>query len=141
MAQDDVRWTGFFFRSLAFLLVWYVLTQGALTALPYGVPVAIAAAVAHRRLASSSGRVGWLHLATVLPRFFQLVFLGGVDVAKRALLPRLHGGRGQPHSADRDSPATAKQRRHVSTGQLSNHVRPWAASHSTLAIGPQSPGS
>lgn len=89
MARHTTHWTGLLRWSLAFMLIWYVLTQGAQAALPYGVPIAIAAAVVRWRLAPSSGRVGWRHLASVLPRFLQLVFLGGADVAMRALQPRL----------------------------------------------------
>ena len=47
---------------------------------------------------------------------------------------RLHHGGSEGDAADR-------QAGHVSTGHRSNHVRPCAAIHSTLAIGPQSPGS
>lgn len=89
MARDGAQWIGFLFPSLAYLGTWYVLAEGDPAALPYGLPVAIAAAVVRRRLSPVTGRIGWLHLASVLPRFFQLLFLGGVDVARRALLPRL----------------------------------------------------
>ena len=47
---------------------------------------------------------------------------------------RLHHGRGEGDAAER-------QAGHVSTGHMSNHVRPCAAIHSALAMGPQSPGS
>lgn len=89
MACGGAWWASLLVRSLAFLGVWYVLTRGELSSLPYGLPVSIAAAVIHGRLAPASGRVGWLDLAMVVPRFLQLIFLGGADVAIRALRPRL----------------------------------------------------
>ena len=63
---------------------------------------------------------------------------------------RLHDWRADQHATDRQRcqlprgetvAGTVVHDAHVSTGQRSNHVRPWAAIHSKLDIGPQSPGS
>ena len=49
------------------------------------------------------------------------------------------GERGLHHRRPEGHPADG-QRLHVSTGHMSNQVRPCASSHAVLAAGPQSPG-
>ena len=73
---------------------------------------------------------------------------GAVAVAGEG---RLHDGRRDRHAADRKRwlPAFCGEKvaatffwsDHVSTGHMSNHVRPWACIHSKLESGPQSPSS
>ena len=64
---------------------------------------------------------------------------GAVAVAGEG---RLHDGRRDRHAADRKKVAASFfWSDHVSTGHMSNHVRPWACIHSKLESGPQSPSS
>ena len=78
-------------RPAAFALLWIVLTEGELQGWWFGLVAVPLATVLSQRLLPARGRAGLELLATVrLAGFFawQSV-VGGVDVARRALDPRL----------------------------------------------------
>ena len=69
--------------------LWLVLSDFALSGLIIGAPaVAAATALSLRLLPAASGRRPWRGLP-LLPRFVWRSLLGGLDVARRALDPRL----------------------------------------------------
>lgn len=75
---------------IAFASLWALLTEARLEAWIVGGPVVVAAAVAAVLLASPQGwrwsAIGFLRFA---PHFARNSFLGGLDVARRSLHPRL----------------------------------------------------
>jgi multicomponent Na+:H+ antiporter subunit E len=78
----------FGFRIALFALLWWILTEGAIHSWRVGVPVVVFAALASVRLLP---RVHW-SLSGILyfiPFFLWHSLRGGVDVARRALHPRL----------------------------------------------------
>lgn len=77
-------------RSVILALLWVVLTGGAVDSLPYGVATVVAATVLSMRLypTDQPGIVAW-RVAGFLPRFLAQGLLGGLDVARRAVDPRL----------------------------------------------------
>jgi multicomponent Na+:H+ antiporter subunit E len=77
-------------RAAWFLLAWFVVTEADIPSLPIGVPLAIAAATLSVALQPSS--IAGIHPpgAFRFVRFFAVQsVLGGVDVALRALGPRV----------------------------------------------------
>ena len=77
-------------RSAIFALLWIVLTGAAAEALPYGAVTVLASTLLSLRLypADFPGVVAW-RVARFLPRFLMQSVLGGLDVARRAVDPRL----------------------------------------------------
>ncbi|MBY0333419.1 MAG: Na+/H+ antiporter subunit E [Acetobacteraceae bacterium] len=77
-------------RSVIFALLWVTLTGGSADALIYGGLAVAAATLLSLRLypADQPGIVLW-RVAGFLPRFLADAFMGGLDVARRALDPRL----------------------------------------------------
>ena len=78
----------FCFRTLLFALLWWILTQGAINSWLVGAPVVVLAVLASGWLLpaipwSLSGIVGFV------PFFLWRSLYGGVDVARRALHPKL----------------------------------------------------
>jgi multicomponent Na+:H+ antiporter subunit E len=75
-------------RTVLFALLWWVLTEGAMSAWLVGAPVVVFAALASGVLLP---RVSW-SLSGIIrfaPFFLWHSLYGGVDVARRALHPRL----------------------------------------------------
>ena len=77
-------------RSAIFALLWIVLTGATAEALPYGAVAVSASTLLSLRLYPTDrpGVVAW-RVARVLPRFLVQGVLGGLDVARRAVDPRL----------------------------------------------------
>lgn len=77
-------------RTAIFAALWVVLTGGSVAALPYGAAAALAAGGLSLRLypAELPGVQAW-RVARFLPRFLVQGVLGGLDVARRAIDPRL----------------------------------------------------
>jgi multicomponent Na+:H+ antiporter subunit E len=71
------------------LLVWWVLAEGDLTTWPAALIALPAAALAFRALGGSVPRLRPLALLTFVPWFLLQSLRGGVDVALRALAPRV----------------------------------------------------
>lgn len=77
-------------RTALFMLIWFVVTEADLSSLLIGVPVALAAAVLSVVLQPKSLTGMYLPGALRFARFFAVQsVLGGVDVALRALGPRV----------------------------------------------------
>jgi len=76
-------------RAGWFLALWLVLTGPDIAAMVFGVPAIIAATLLSLRLLPPApGRAPWRALAMV-PGFLWRSLLGGLDVSRRALHPRL----------------------------------------------------
>lgn len=77
-------------RTAVFATLWLVLSGGASAALGFGVAAALAGAVLSLWLyPSDRPGVGAWRVAGFLPRFLVQSVLGGLDVARRAVDPRL----------------------------------------------------
>ncbi|MDZ4166798.1 MAG: Na+/H+ antiporter subunit E [Coriobacteriia bacterium] len=77
-------------RAVGMLLVWFVVTEADIPSLVIGVPIALAAAVLSVALQPRSLSGVYLPGAIRFARFFAVnSVLGGIDVAFRALGPRM----------------------------------------------------
>jgi len=77
-------------RLAIFAVLWVVLTGGAVDALPYGAVAAVAATGLSLWLyAADLPHVVVWRAARFLPRFLVQGVIGGIDVARRAVDPRL----------------------------------------------------
>lgn len=77
-------------RLAIFAVLWVVLTGGAADALPYGAVTVLAAAGLSLWLyAADLPQVAVWRVVRFLPRFLMQGVLGGLDVARRAVDPRL----------------------------------------------------
>ena len=78
----------FAFRTVLFALLWWILTDGAITSWLVGAPTVVFAVLASGALLP---RVSWSLSGIIrfVPFFLWHSLYGGVDVARRALHPRL----------------------------------------------------
>lgn len=77
-------------RTAVFGIVWLVLTGGSISALVYALPaVPAATALSFLLLEQGPRAVNMLRLASLLPGFVMRSVAGGVDVAWRAMHPRM----------------------------------------------------
>ena len=78
----------FAFRTLVFALLWWVLTQGAINSWLVGAPVVLLAVIASGWLLPA---ISWSlpGIVRFIPFFLWRSLYGGVDVARRALHPKL----------------------------------------------------
>lgn len=77
-------------RAAGYALLWWILTGGDQASWVIGLPVVIAATAANLMLLPAVGwRCSLTGMARFLPYFLWQSLLGSVDVAKRALNPRL----------------------------------------------------
>jgi len=78
----------FIFRTVLFALLWWILTEGAMTSWLTGVPVVLFAVLASMALLPGAS---WSlpGILPFIPFFLWHSLRGGVDVAGRALHPRL----------------------------------------------------
>ncbi len=82
------QWPRFLFRALIFALVWWLLTEGQAGSWWIGVPaVLLATIVSMQMLPRVAIRLSGLW--RLVPYFLYHSLLGGVDVATRALHPKL----------------------------------------------------
>lgn len=77
-------------RMVLFSAVWLALTGAALDALAFGVPAVAASVWLSLRLLPPVGALRLWRLALLLPGFLAGSLVGGLDVARRALRPRLN---------------------------------------------------
>jgi multicomponent Na+:H+ antiporter subunit E len=75
-------------RVLLFMLIWYILTGGAIGSWLVGIPIVILAAFASVALLPPIG-VSPSRIIRFLPFFIWHSLRGGIDVAKRALHPQM----------------------------------------------------
>jgi multicomponent Na+:H+ antiporter subunit E len=78
-----------FIRILAFSLVWWTLLEGEFQVWPFGVPTILAATVSSLLVFPTGVRFRPLGLLRFVPYFLVQSVLGGIDVARRALSPKL----------------------------------------------------
>ncbi|MEA3243826.1 MAG: Na+/H+ antiporter subunit E [Pseudomonadota bacterium] len=78
----------FAFRTVMFALLWWILTEGAMNSWLVGAPVVVFAVLASRALLPG---VSWSlpGIVRFVPYFLWRSLYGGLDVARRALHPRL----------------------------------------------------
>lgn len=77
-------------RSVAFALLWWIAAEGRLEGWAVGFPVVVAAAAISLKLRPArKWRLHPLASARLLVYFLYQAVAGGVDVARRALLPRM----------------------------------------------------
>jgi multicomponent Na+:H+ antiporter subunit E len=77
-------------RFTLFFVIWLVLTAGAVSALPFGLAAAFGATwMSLRLLPPGSRNASLFRLAAALPAILARVIWGAVDVARRALDPKL----------------------------------------------------
>lgn len=82
--------TRFILYASLLLLLWFALAGGAPAASWFGIPLSLAGAVIALKLLPERGRVWSLvGLIRFVPWFVRESLLGGADVARRALHPRL----------------------------------------------------
>jgi multicomponent Na+:H+ antiporter subunit E len=77
-----------FLRILIFLLIWWVITDGALASWWIGLPAVLLAVIISVILVPTT-TINWYELFKFIPYFIIRSFVGGVDVAMRALHPKL----------------------------------------------------
>jgi len=76
-------------RTALFSAVWLALTGGAVDALAFGLPAVAASVWLSLRLLPPVGALRLWRLALLVPGFLAGSLVGGIDVARRALSPRL----------------------------------------------------
>lgn len=90
MTRPGVPWNRLIRRAALFGLLWVILVEATLSALPYGAAVVPAVTFLSWHLVPPARhRLRLAPLLSALPRFLYLIFLGGVDVARRALRPAM----------------------------------------------------
>jgi len=81
-------WTSIVFRSLMFLLIWWVLTDGSAASWGIGLPAVLLAVISSSALLPPV-HLSWLECIKFIPFFLRHSITGGLDVAWRAFHPRL----------------------------------------------------
>lgn len=75
-------------RSALFGVLWWALTEGRPDSWSIGIPAVLLAATSSIALLPAS-RVAWLELLRFVPFFLLRSVLGGIDVARRTLRPKM----------------------------------------------------
>ncbi len=75
-------------RTTLFLFVWWVLTDGSASSWQIGLPAVVLVAILSLAVDPPS-TLTWLEFLRFLPFFFSRSLAGGLDVASRALHPRM----------------------------------------------------
>jgi len=83
-----MNWSSIVSRSILFLLIWWILTDGAVQSWWIGAPAVLLAVIASIVQLPPMPFV-WLELLRFVPSFLLRSLLGGVDVAWRAFHPRM----------------------------------------------------
>ena len=86
--RTNITWRHLVSRSALFLFVWWVLTDGSVSSWQIGVPAVLLATIASLALTPPSSLV-WIEFLRFVPFFLSRSLLGGLDVAWRALHPRI----------------------------------------------------
>jgi multicomponent Na+:H+ antiporter subunit E len=93
-------------RTIAFALLWWVLTQAVLASLAYCLPVAaMAGAISVRLVPPGPARVRIGAALRLVPHLGWIMLAGGFDAARRALQPSLPINPGMIHPARLNSAA------------------------------------
>lgn len=82
------RVQSFILRALIFVIIWWVVTDANMSSWWIGIPAVVIALIASNYLMPVS-KINWYELYKFAPRFIILSIVGGVDVARRALHPKL----------------------------------------------------
>lgn len=84
-----VRFAAGFLRRLAIIsILWMIIVNGNASSLLVGMPVVVLATVVTLPMRSFV-RIRWWEVICFIPFFFTRAFSGGMDLARRALHPRL----------------------------------------------------
>jgi len=89
MTEAPPGWAVLIRRFALFTIVWLILTHGAPDGWGFGLVAAAAATALSRRLWRSGRSLRFLPLAAHAPHFMWRSLVGGLDVAWRALSPRM----------------------------------------------------
>ncbi len=86
--MDKNRGAPIISRGLLFSIIWWILTDGAVSSWWVGVPVVLLAVIASIALIPPV-RLAWVGFINFVPFFFMRSLMGGADVAWRAFHPDL----------------------------------------------------
>jgi len=86
--KANIHWPSIASRGMIFSLIWWILTDGAVSSWWIGVPAVLLAVTVSTALIPPVPLI-WHHLLRFVPFFLMHSLLGGVDVARRAFHPRL----------------------------------------------------
>jgi multicomponent Na+:H+ antiporter subunit E len=108
-------------RGATYFVLWMVIAGGESVDLAPGLAAATLAAWASLRLMPPDpvgGRVRWLAALGLLAHFARVSLLAGLDVARRALAPRLHLAPGYVHYRPQLPPSDARSLFQAITSQM-----------------------
>jgi len=86
--RERNNWPAIVWRSILFLLIWWVLTDGSLSSWWIGGPAVVLSVMASMALIPPVPLM-WSAWLRFVPFFLLRSFTGGLDVARRAIHPRL----------------------------------------------------
>lgn len=88
LVKTEICWSSVMTRGVLFLLIWWMLTNGAISSWWIGIPAVLLAAITSAALLPPVP-LAWYPLLRFIPFFLLRSLLGGADVAWRAFHPRI----------------------------------------------------
>ena len=119
--RDRRSWAATLGRGVTYLVVWMVIAGGDADDILPGLGAAALATWASLRLMPpdpSGGRVRWLAALGLFARFVRVSVLAGLDVARRALAPRMRLAPGYVHYQPQLPPSDARSLFQAMTSQM-----------------------
>ena len=102
------RIPSYILRTLIFLVIWWVITDGNLASWGIGLPAVLLAVITSIILMPAT-KINWYQLFKFLPYFIMRSFVGGIDVAQRAFHQLLVSFLAQVDPAVRNNPNDSSQ--------------------------------